>query len=111
MILSSPQVISNPTDNPDVDNLNSYWTNNERHTAVLGCVEFIELCKTTSKDSCFDPWEMSQLPAFVDDATYTAAIGLFHSGFWSTIKTRTSKKLDAARKIVDVSISMPLAKD
>ncbi len=33
---------------------------------------------------------------------------LLHSGFWSIIQSRTSKELDATRKIVDVSISMPL---
>jgi hypothetical protein len=105
------QVTSSPTGDSDLDNLRSYWTNNETHAAVLGCVEYTELCKTASNESCFDPWEISQLPAVVDDATYIAAMGLFHSGFWSTIKTRTSKELDAARKIVDVYISMPLAKD
>ena len=87
------QVISNPTGDPDIDNMNSYWTNNEKHGAVLGCVEYIELCKTASNDSCFDPWEISQLPAVVDEETYATALALFQSGFWPTIKTRPKQSV------------------
>jgi hypothetical protein len=47
----------------------------------------------------------------LDDETYAVGIGLLYSGNWKSINTRTSKELDATRKIVDVWISMPLAEE
>ena len=103
-------ITADPTGNPDLDDLLNYWTNDEPHGAVLGCVEFAELCRTASSESCFDPWEYKNV-GFLDEETYPPGIGLLHSGFWSTIKTRTSKELNATRMIVDSTISMPLAED
>jgi hypothetical protein len=101
-------IIPDPTGDPDIDDINNYWTNEEPHGAVLGCVEYAELCRTPSNDSCFDPWTDTTVTA-IDDETYAAALGLLHSGYWPTIKTWISEELDATRKIIDVYISMPIA--
>lgn len=104
-------ITPNPTDDPDKDDMQDYWTNDERHGAVLGCVEYAAICKTASNESCFDPWMDKRPISTLDDETYATGMGLEYSGFWHTIKTRTSKELDATRKIVDRYISMPLAQD
>jgi hypothetical protein len=46
-----------------------------------------------------------------DDDMYAVGLGLLYSGNWLGLNTRTSKELDATRKIVDVSLSMPLAQE
>jgi hypothetical protein len=102
------QINSPPSGNPDLDDLKNYWTNNETHSSVLGCVEYALLCRNESRSSCYDPWTSSPPIPNMSDAEYITFMGLLHSGFWSTIQSRTSKELDATRKIVDVSISMPL---
>jgi hypothetical protein len=97
------------TGDPNIDDLRNYWSNDEKHGGVLGCVEYAWLCKTASNESCFDPWDSNHIPNDIDDITYATGISLMHSGFWSGLPTRTSKELDATRKIIDISISLPLA--
>jgi hypothetical protein len=96
--------------NPDIDQLMTYWTNKEKHGAVLGCVEYAEICEDASNVSCFDPWaNLAMAPP--SDEMYALGLGLLYSGNWMGLNTRTSKELDATRKIVDISISMPLAQE
>lgn len=102
------QIKHDPTGNPDLDEMLNYWTNEERYGAVLGCVEHAELCKDASIASCFDPWKDNRPVSTLDDETYATGIGLLYSGHWASINTRTSKELDATRKIVDIWISQPL---
>jgi len=100
----------NTSVNPDIDQLATYWTNEEKHGAVLGCVEYAEVCAGVSNASCFDPWANPAM-APPDDDMYAVGLGLLYSGNWLGLNTRTSKELDATRKIVDVSLSMPLAQE
>ena len=101
-------VTAEPTDSPDLDDLMNYWSNQEPHSSVLGCVEYALLCQNDSIASCYDPWLNPPRTRKMSDEEYAAFFGLVHSSFWSTIKTRTSNELDATRKIIDVHLSMPL---
>jgi hypothetical protein len=100
-----------PSGDPDIDEMRNYWTNEEQHGAVLGCVEYAELCKDASNASCFDPWMDNRPVSTLDDVTFATGKGLLYSGNWASINTRTSKELDATRKIVDIWISQPLEEE
>jgi hypothetical protein len=108
IFLARHQITSDPTGNPDLDDLLNHWTNNEPHSSVLACAEHAILCRNDSVVRCYDPWDHGPPSAEFSDEELLTFWGLMYSGFWSTIKSRTSKELDATRKIVDISISMPL---
>jgi hypothetical protein len=93
---------------PGLQEFQTYWTNDELHAGVLGCVESAEIC-TPSMDRCGDPWLDTSL-AYISDEMAATYVGMLHSGYWNSIQTRTAQVLDATRRIVDARISLPLDK-
>jgi hypothetical protein len=101
--------ISSNSTNPAYIELGNYWLNREPHSGALGCVESATIC-TPSKDRCGDPWVDNSLP-LISDEMNAVFWAMYHSGFWSTIRTRTALELDVSRRVIDATLSLPLAEE